>query len=178
MSASIPQVELTSRSTHRRLPGCFVREIEARSRVPRPQVAVWRSRTPPVGNFRTTIHRRKRQGQFDDPHYRRVRLMTLPSVIGAVAWTSFCVTIAFVRLDSANFGKWRDWLISDDQPVMPLSERLEAAAAALHEVSRGVPPPVVVVADSIGAADSALPLSMKFTGYVPDTKIVLKGVAV
>jgi len=104
--------------------------------------------------------------------------MTLASVIAAVAWTSFCVTIAFVRLDSANFGKWRDWLISDDQTVMPLSERLEAAAAALHEVSRGVPPPVVVVADSIGAADSALPLSMKFTGYVSDTKIVLKGLAV
>jgi hypothetical protein len=79
-----------------------------------------------------------------------------------------------VRLDSANFGKWRDWLISADEPVMPLSERLEAATAALHEVSRGVPPPVVVVADSIGAADSALPLSMKVTSYVPDTKMVLK----
>jgi hypothetical protein len=83
-----------------------------------------------------------------------------------------------VRLDSANFGKWRDWLISADEPVLPLSERLEAATAALHEVSRGVPPPVVVVADSIGAADSALPLSMKVTSYVPDTKMVLKGLAV
>jgi hypothetical protein len=82
-----------------------------------------------------------------------------------------------VRLDSTNFGKWRDWLISVDEPVMPLSERLEAATAALHEVSRGIPP-AVVVADSIGAADSALPLSMKVTSYVPDTKIVLKGLAI
>ncbi|HSC42998.1 MAG TPA: hypothetical protein VLH17_12025, partial [Candidatus Binatia bacterium] len=61
---------------------------------------------------------------------------------------------------------------------MPLSERLEAAIAALREVSRGVPTPVVVVADSIGAADSALPLSRKVTSYMPDTKIVLKGLAV
>jgi hypothetical protein len=95
-----------------------------------------------------------------------------------VAWTSFCITTAFVRLDSANLGKWRDWLIAADEPVMPLSERFETATAALREVSRGVPPPVVVVADSIGAADSALPLSMKVTSYVPDTKIVLKGLAV
>ena len=178
MSASIPQVELNPPSTHSRLPEWFVRELEARSRAPRRRVAVWRSRTRPVGNFRITIHARKRHRQFDDPEYRRVRIAALASVVAAVAWTSFCISTAFVRLDSANFGKWRDWLIAADKPVMPLSERLEAATAALHEVSRGVPPPVVVVADSIGAADSALPLSMKVTSYVPDTKIVLKGLAV
>ena len=124
------------------------------------------------------IHPRKRHRQFDDPEYRRARLTALASVVAAVAWTSFCITTAFVRLDSENFGKWRDWLITADEPVMPLSERLEAAIAALREVSRGVPTPVVVVADSIGAADSALPLSMKVTSYMPDTKIVLKGLAV
>lgn len=175
MSAS--KVELNSRSTHSRIPEWFIREMEARSRAPRRRVAVWRSRTRPVGNFRTTIHRRKRYRQLDDPEYRRVRLTALASVVAAVAWTSFCITAAFVRLDSTNFGKWRDWLISVDEPVMPLSERLEAATAALHEVSRGIPP-AVVVADSIGAADSALPLSMKVTSYVPDTKIVLKGLAI
>ena len=178
MSASIPQVELNSPSIHSRLPEWFVRELEARNRAPRRRVAVWRSRTRPVGNFRTTIHRRKRHRQFDDPEYRRVRLTALASFVAAVAWTSICITTAFVRLDSANFGKWRDWLITADEPVMPLSERLEAATAALREVSPEVPMPVVVVADSIGAADSALPLSMKVTSYVPDTKIVLKGLAV
>jgi hypothetical protein len=91
---------------------------------------------------------------------------------------SFCITTAFVRLDSANFGKWRDWLIAADEPVIPLSERIEAATAALREASRGVPTPVVVMADSIGTADSALPLSMKVTSYASDTKIVLKGLAV
>jgi hypothetical protein len=135
-------------------------------------VAVWRSRVRSVGNSR------KRHRQFDDPEYRRVRLTALAGIVAAVAWTSFCITTAFVRLDSANFGKWRDWLISADEPVMLLSERLEAATAALREVSRGVPTPVVVVADSIGAADSALPLSMKVTSYTPDTRIVLKGLAV
>jgi hypothetical protein len=180
MSSSIPQVELNARSTHSRLPEWFVSEIEARSRSPRRRVALWRSRTHPVGNYRTTlaIHRRKRHRQFDDPEYRRVRLTALASIVAAVAWTSFCITTAFVRLDSANFGKWRDRLISADEPVIPLSERIEAATAALREVSRGVPTPVVVVADSIGAADSALPLSMKVTSYAPDTKIVLKGLAV
>jgi hypothetical protein len=124
------------------------------------------------------IHRRKRHRQFDDPEYRRVRLTALASIVAAVAWTSFCITTAFVRLDSANFGKWRDWLISADEPVIPLGERIEAATAALREVSRGVPTPVVVVADSIGTADSALPLSMKVTSYAPNTKIILKGLAV
>lgn len=172
MSVSILQVELNPPSAHSRLPEWFVRELETRSRAPRRRVAVWRSRTRPVGNPR------KRHRQFDDPDYRRVRFTALASVVAAVAWTSFCVTTAFVRLDSANFGKWRDWLISADDAVMPLSERLEAATAALHEVSRGVPTPVVVVADSIGTSDSALPLLMKITSYVPDTKIVLKGLAV
>ena len=178
MSASMAQVELSPRSTHGRLPEWFARETEARSRSPLRREAVWHSRTRPVGNFRTTIHPRKRHRQFDDPEYRRARLTALASVVAAVAWTSFCITTAFVRLDSENFGKWRDWLIAADEPVMPLSERLEAAIAALREVSRGVPTPVVVVADSIGAADSALPLSMKVTSYMPDTKIVLKGLAV
>lgn len=178
MSASIPQVELNPRSTHSRLPEWFVYEIEARNQAPRRRVAVWRSRTRPVGNCRTTIHPRRRHRQFDDPEYRRVRIAALASVVAAVAWTSFCITTAFVRLDSANFGKWRGWLISADEPVMPLGERFEAATAALREVSPGVPTPVVVVADSIGAADSALPLLMKVTSYVPDTKIVLKGLAV
>jgi len=180
MSASIPQVELNPRSTQSRLPEWFVREIEARSWSPRRRVAVWRSRTRPVGDYRTTlaIPPRKRHRQFDDTEYRRVRLTALASIVAAVAWTSFCITTAFVRLDSANFGKWRDWLITADEPVMPLSDRLEAATAALREVSRGVPTPVVVVTDTIGAADSALPLSMKVTSYVPDTNIVLKGLAV
>ena len=170
MSSSIPQVEFNPRSTHSRLPEWFVREIEARSRSPRQRVALWRSRTHSVG--------RKRHRQFDDPEYRRVRLTALASIVAAVAWTSFCITTAFVRLDSANFGKWRDWLISADEPVLPLSERIEAATAALREVSRGVPTPIVVVTDSIGTADSALPLSMKVTSYAPDTKIVLRGLAV
>lgn len=180
MSASIAQVELSPRSTHGRLPEWFVRETEARSRSPLRREAVWHSRTRPVGNYGTTlaIHPRKRHRQFDDPEYRRARLTALASVVAAVAWTSFCITTAFVRLDSENFGKWRDWLITADEPLMPLSERLEAATAALREVSRGVPTPVVVVADSIGAADSALSLSMKVTSYMPDTKIVLKGLAV
>jgi hypothetical protein len=154
MRASIPQVELKPPSAHSRLPEWFVREIEARSLAPR------------------------RHRQFDDPEYRRVRLTALASIVAAVAWTSFCITTAFVRLDSESFGKWRDWLIAAEEPVTPLGERLEAAIAALREVSRGVPTPVVVVEDSIGTADSALPLSMKVTSFTPDTKIVLKGLAV
>jgi hypothetical protein len=80
MSASIPQVELNSPSIHSRLPEWFVRELEARNRAPRRRVAVWRSRTRPVGNFRTTIHPRKQHRQFDDPEYRRVRIAALASV--------------------------------------------------------------------------------------------------
>ena len=139
MSASMAQVELSPRSTHGRLPEWFARETEARSRSPLRREAVWHSRTRPVGNYGTTlaIHPRKRHRQFDDPEYRRARLTALASVVAAVAWTSFCITTAFVRLDSENFGKWRDWLITADEPVMPLSERLEAAIAALREVSRG-----------------------------------------
>jgi len=106
-----------------------------------------------------------------------VRLTALASIVAAIAWTSFCVTTAFVRLDSANFGKWRDWLIAADEPVTPLSERLEAALAAIREVSGGVATPVVVVADSIGTVDSALPLAMKVTSFTADTKIVLQGLA-
>src|SRR5512144_1140145 len=49
MSGSIPQIELNPPSTHSRLPEWFVREFEARSRAPRRRVAVWRSRTRPVG---------------------------------------------------------------------------------------------------------------------------------
>ena len=51
---------------------------------------------------------------------------------------------------------------------MPLSERLEAAIAALREVSRGVPTPVVVVADSIGSEDSSLHISFNVKGYMTD----------
>ena len=180
MSASIPQVELNTHSTHSRPPEWIVREIEARGQAPRWRTAVWHSRSRPVGNCRPAlaIRFRKRHEQFGEPEHRSVRFATLASVVAAVAWTSFCITTAFVRLDSANFGKWRDWLVSVDEPMMPLSERLEVATAALREVSRGVPAPVVVVADLIGAADSALPLSMKVTSYTPDTKIVLKGLAV
>ena len=123
-------------------------------------------------------YRRTRHKQFDNAEYRSVRLTALASILAAVAWTSFCVTTAFVRLDSSNFGKWRDGLISSDEPKMTLGERLEAATAALREVSSQVLVPVVDVVDSIGVADSALPLSMRVTHYMNDTKIVIRGLPV
>lgn len=106
------------------------------------------------------------------PNTEDVRATALASAFAAVAWTSFCIATAIVRLDSANFGQWRDWLVSGE-PRITLSERLEAATLALREVSRQVLRPTVFVADSIGVADSALPLSMTVTNYTPETTIVL-----
>ena len=178
MNTSILQAGLNPPSTHCRPPEWLGREIAARSR--RKQTAVRHSRPRTVNNGRATVigYRRTRHKQFDNAEYRSVRLTALASILAAVAWTSFCVTTAFVRLDSSNFGKWRDGLISSDEPKMTLGERLEAATAALREVSSQVLVPVVDVVDSIGVADSALPLSMRVTHYMNDTKIVIRGLPV
>lgn len=120
---------------------------------------------------------RTRHKQFDNAEYRRVRIRACASILAAVAWTSFCVTTAYVRLDSSNLGKWRDWRVLSDEPKITFGERLEAATAALREVSRQVLMPVVEATDSIGIADSALPLLMRVTHYTSDTKIVLRGLA-
>jgi len=90
---------------------------------------------------------------------------------------SFLIT-AVVRLDSSNIGQWRDRLLAADVPKLPLAERLEAATNAIREVSHRILMPAVVVADSTGTADKALPLLVKVTNFAPNTEIILTGLAV
>lgn len=174
MSTSIQQGGASpSNSRFHSPPEWLGREIETRNLTPRSPAGFRHARQ--VGRRARIIppaHSRKRRKQYDDPRYRSVRATALASAFAAVAWTSFCIATAIVRLDSANFGQWRDWLVSGE-PRITLSERLEAATLALREVSRQVLRPTVFVADSIGVADSALPLSMTVTNYTPETTIVL-----
>lgn len=180
MDTSILQHGSNPLSVHCRLPEWFAREIVARSRSRRRQTVVRHSPTGTINKSHAAVMDRHwtPHKQFNNAEYRTVRLKVLASIFAAVAWTSLCLTIAIVRLDSSNFGKWRDLLIMSDEPRMTLGERLEAATAALRDVSRRPPMPVVDVADSIGVEDSALPLSIRVTNYTNDIKIILKGFAV
>lgn len=115
--------------------------------------------------------------KYFDTKLRRVRVIALTSAFAAVTWTSFCITTAFVRLEPHNFTKLHAWLFSVDRAMEPLAERLDAAAAALREASRPLVKPVVTATDSIGIADSPLPLSMAVTNYTPDTQVIFSGLA-
>lgn len=105
-----------------------------------------------------------------------MRLKSLACGLLAVAWTSFLIT-AVARFDSANIAQWRDRLISPEVRKPTLSERLEAATNAIGEVSRRILMSAVVVADSTGTTDNALPLLVKVTNVAPSTEIFLTGLA-
>jgi len=103
--------------------------------------------------------------------YIRVRVTAIASAVGVVAWTAFCITIGLERLDKVNFGQ--SVLANDSESS--LNERLEAANTALQRERRPLIAPTLVVADSSGVVNAALPLSIKVTNYTPDTKINLSG---
>jgi hypothetical protein len=96
--------------------------------------------------------------------------------LAAIAWTSFVITAA-VRLDLSDLGQWRDRLISVQGPKLSLAERLEAATTAIGEVSRQILMTAVIVSDSTGTKDRALPLFVKVTNSAPGTEIILSGLA-
>lgn len=96
--------------------------------------------------------------------------------LAAIAWTSFVITAA-VRLDLSDLGQWRDRLISAQVPKLSLAERLEAATDAICEVSRQMLMTAVIVADSTGTTDKALPLFVKVTSFAPNREIILTGLA-
>jgi len=107
--------------------------------------------------------------------YMRVRVTAIASAVGVVAWTAFCITIGLERLDKVNFSQSRSEpvLANDSEPS--LNERLEAANTALQKEWRPPVAPTLVVADSSGVVNAALPLAIKVTHYTPDTKINLSG---
>jgi hypothetical protein len=103
-----------------------------------------------------------------------MRIKSFACGVAAVAWASFLVT-ATVRFDPSGLAQWRDRLISGEGPRISLTERLEAATDAILEVSRRMLLPAVIVADSSGTIDDALPLSVKVTKFVPYTEVILTG---
>jgi hypothetical protein len=106
-----------------------------------------------------------------------MRIKSFAFGLAAVAWTSFLIT-TFVRFDSSYLGQWRDGLISAQVPKLSLAERLEDATNSIGEVSRQIMSPTVVVEDSTGTINKALPLLVKVTNFAPNTEIVLTGLAI
>jgi hypothetical protein len=107
--------------------------------------------------------------------YDRVRVTAIASAVGVVAWTAFCITIGLERLDKINFSQLRSEPTSASQPENSLSERLQAAAIALQKQTRQILAPTLVVADSNGIVNAALPLSIQVSNYTADSKINLSG---
>jgi hypothetical protein len=56
-----------------------------------------------------------------------------------------------------------------------LGERLQAADAAIHKVSRKVLAPTLVASETTGAVNAELPLAIEVTNYTPKTAINLSG---
>ena len=107
--------------------------------------------------------------------YDRVRVTAIASAVGVVAWTAFCITIGLERLDKINFSQLRSEPAAASQPENSLSERLQAAAVALQKQTRQILAPTLVVADSSGVVNAALPLSIYVSNYTADAKINLSG---
>src|SRR5690349_8175769 len=107
--------------------------------------------------------------------YDRVRVTAIASAVGVVAWTAFCITIGLERLDKINFSQLRSEPVSASEPQNSLNERLRAANTALQKQLRQALTPTLVVADSSGVVNAALPLSIKVTNYTPDTMIKFSG---
>jgi hypothetical protein len=107
--------------------------------------------------------------------YDRVRVTAIASAVGVVAWTAFCITIGLERLDKINFSQLRSAPTVASEPQSSLDERLQAAKAALQKEWRQTLAPTLVVADSTGVVNAALPLSIQVSNYTPDAKINLSG---
>ena len=107
--------------------------------------------------------------------YDRVRVTAIASAVGVVAWTAFCITIGLERLDKINFSQPRSETVSASEPENSLNDRLQAAKAALQKEWRQALAPTLVVTDSSGIVNAALPLSIKVSNYTPDTMIKLSG---
>jgi len=107
--------------------------------------------------------------------YDRVRVTAIASAVGVVAWTAFCITIGLERLDKINVSQLRSEPVSASETENSLNDRLQAAKTALQKEWRQAFAPTVVVADSSGIVNAALPLSIKVSNYTPDTVIKLSG---
>jgi hypothetical protein len=114
--------------------------------------------------------------QGGDGQRGNMRIKTFACGLAAIAWTSFVITAA-LRLDLSDLGQWRDRVISAQRPKLSLAERLEAATTAIGEVSRQILMTAVVVSDSTGTKDRALPLFVKVTNFPPGREIILSGLA-
>ena len=104
--------------------------------------------------------------------YRGVRITAIVSSVAVVAWTAVCVVLALGRLDTNNFIFLRNGLTFANDT---LGERLQAANAALHKVSRQVLSPTLAASETTGAVNTELPLAIKVTNYTPGTAINLSG---
>ena len=93
--------------------------------------------------------------------YDRVRVTAIASAVGVVAWTAFCITIGLERLDKINFSQLRSEPVAASEPESSLNERLQAAKIALQKQWRQTLAPTLVVADSSGVVNAALPLSIR-----------------
>ena len=175
MSASMQRVGVTPPSvSYYPPPEWLVREIDTRSRPRRtvrfpapPHSAHARRLTAPSVNARDRAL---------DGERARLHIKTFACGLAAIAWTSFVIAAA-VRLDLSDLGQWRDRLISFQGPMLSLAERLEAATTAIGEVSRQILMTAVIVSDSTGTKDRALPLFVKVTNSAPGTEIILSGLA-
>jgi hypothetical protein len=114
----------------------------------------------------------------EDLEYKGVRIIALVTAVGVSAWIAFCITVGLQRLDTATFTQWRNGLLSAKNAEISVSERVQAANAALQDASRPVFAPTLVVADASGDVNAALPLAIKVTNYTPGTTINLSGLVV
>src|SRR6187551_656762 len=165
MSASMQRVGVTPPSvSYYPPPEWLVREIDTRS-WPRRTV---RFPTPPhsARARRLTAPSLNARDRALDAERARLHIKTFACGLAAIAWTSFVIAAA-VRLDLSDLGQWRDRLISFQGPMLSLAERLEAATTAIGEVSRQILMTAVIVSDSTGTKDRALPLFVKVTNSAP-----------
>lgn len=118
-----------------------------------------------VSLARTLLDSRERSGVFK---CNRVRIAALAGAAIAVLWTMFCISVGLERFKQNE-------PMSAKTPEVSVSERLEEASAALHKASRQILAPTIVVADTSGAVNAALPLGIKITNYTAETTISLSG---
>ncbi len=114
----------------------------------------------------------------DEIEHNRMRMTALAIAAGVVVWTAFCIMVGLWRLDATVFAEMRNELLFTNDPEISVSERLQAANTALQKVSRQVLAPTLVVADTSGDVNAALPLAIKVTNYTPDITINLSGFVV
>lgn len=110
----------------------------------------------------------------DNIEYRSVRITAIVSAVAVVVWIGVCVVLALGHLDKNDFVILRNGLTFANDT---LGERLQAANAALHKVSRPMLSPTLAALETTGAVNAELPLAIKVTNYTPATAINLSGLA-